>query len=208
MPTVQDLTQSAQAEWQHWGSSTWDLKSGNKRIAHTDDEPDYAEYVVANYCSIVEDEPSLDDIENDHYYWSAVGMSAFFKKAGFGKSQFPFSNAHSTWIRAFVRARKNNADALYHAFRLSEPKATPDVGDLIGYTYASGISFDEAQSFFDKTGNYPSHTDVVVAKRAGEVDVIGANVLDSVTRKTVPLDAKGLIADRKHKWFVVMKRRF
>ena len=40
-----------------------------------------------------------------------------------------------------------------------------------------------------------------------EIDVIGFNVLDSVTKKTVPLTSAGLIADRKHKWFVVLKRK-
>ena len=88
-----------------------------------------------------------------------------------------------------------------------EPEASPMIGDMVGYTYEEGISFDEAQRYFDKTGNYVSHTDLVVARRAREIDVIGANVLDSVTKKTIRLSAAGLIADRSHKWFVVLKRR-
>jgi hypothetical protein len=48
-----------------------------------------------------------------------------------------------------------------------------------GYTYADGITFAQAQAYFDKTGNYASHTDVAVARRPNEADVIGANVLDS-----------------------------
>jgi hypothetical protein len=77
---------------------------------------------------------------------------------------------------------------------------------MVGYTYAN-VTFEQAQAYFDKTGNYPSHTDVVVERRPREIDVIGANVLDSVTKKTIPLTAAGLIADRTHKWFVVLKRR-
>lgn len=204
--TLQDLLHSADTQWQHWGKSTWDLAQHTKDIHHTDDESDFAKFVVDNYCSIVGDTPSLNDIENDHYYWSAVGMSAFFKGAGFNKTDFPFSDTHSTWIRAFVKAKKNNLPALYWAYRLNDKEAKPEVGDLIGYTYAK-VSFEEAQSFYDKTAPYPSHTDLVVAKGDTSIDVIGANVLDSVTKKTVPLTSDGHIADQGHKWFVVMKRK-
>jgi hypothetical protein len=205
--TAQDLIASAEREWHHWGDSTWNLITASRRIGHTDDEEDFAKYVITHYCSVGGGKPSIIDIENDHYFWSAVGLSAIFKGAGFAKAEFPFSQAHSTWIKRFVQARKANQPALYHGFRIREAEASPDVGDLIGYTYTAGITFAQAQTYFDKTGNYSSHTDIVVARRPREVDVIGANVLDSVTKKTVPLGATGLIADRSHKWFVVLKRR-
>lgn len=204
--TVNDLVSSANHEWNHWGKSTWNLATKKRKIGHTDDETTFAKYVIANYNSVGGGSPTVNEISNDIYFWSAVGMSAIFKNAGFVKSEFPFSQAHSTWIRAFVAARKNNTAALYHGYRIHEPQASPQVGDVIGYTRAPGISFAKAQTYFDKTGSYPSHTDLVVERRTGEVDVIGANVLDSVTKKTVPLDANGLIADTSHNWFVVLKR--
>jgi hypothetical protein len=204
--TLADLIASANHEWDHWGKSTWNLKTGGKDIGHTDEEEEFAQYVIDNYNSVAGGDPSLSDIENDLYFWSAVGMSAIFSKAGFVRSEFPFSQAHSTWIKAFIKARKEGAPALYHGFRLFEAEASPEPGDLVGYTYADHITFEQAQAFFDRRGSFPSHTDVVVARRAGEIDVIGANVLDSVTKKTVPLSADGLIADRTHKWFVVLKR--
>ncbi|HWU65312.1 MAG TPA: DUF2272 domain-containing protein [Ensifer sp.] len=204
--TLQDLLDAANKEWNHWGNSTWNLTTGKKKIGHTDDEDKFADYIIANYCSIVKDKPSANDISNDEYYWSAVGMSAFFHGAKFTKNEFPFANAHSKWIRRFVKAKKENQPALYWGYRLKDEAAKPDVGDLIGYTY-SKVSFDEAQSFYDKTGNYQSHTDLVVAKNGNSIDVIGANVLDSVTKKTLDLTADGHIADRSHKWFVVLKRK-
>lgn len=205
--TLADLLNSANHEWDHWGNSTWNLSTGAKNIQHTDDETVFAQYVIDNYNSVAGGSPSVNEIANDLYFWSAVGMSAIFKGAGFKKTEFPFSQAHSTWIKKFIKARKNNTPALYHGFRIAEAAASPDVGDMVGYTYASGLTFAQAQAFFDKTGSYPSHTDVVVARRPREVDVIGFNVLDSVTKKTVPLTAAGLIADTSHKWFVVLKRK-
>lgn len=203
--SVENLVAAAEAEWQHWGKSTWIVVTGARHIGHRDDEAAFAQYVIKHYNSVGGGSPSIADIQNDHYFWSAVGISAIFARAGFKSPDFPFSQSHSTWIRRFVKARKQNLPALYHAYRLNEAQAAPDVGDMVGYTYAS-VSFDEAQSYFDKTGSYPSHTDIVVAKRSNEIDVIGANVLDSVTRKTLPLTSAGLMKDKTHKWFVVLKR--
>lgn len=205
--TVADIVAIATREWEHWGKSTWDLATNATRIGHTDDEDLFARYVIDNYNKAGGGSPSVMEIKDDEYFWSAVGISYVFKAAGFAKSEFPFAEAHSVWIRRFVKARKeNDASALYHAYRLHEPEAVPEVGDIIGYTYAKNTSFAQAQAYYDKTGTYPSHTDIVVARRPREVDVIGFNVLDSVTRKTVALTDKGLIADRSHKWFVVLKK--
>jgi hypothetical protein len=206
--TVSDLLAAAKLEWDHWKNSVWNLGTGKKTIGHTDDERAFAKYVIDNYCAAGGGSPTVDEIANDDYAWSAVGISAIFKTAGFARTEFPFNQSHSVWLRRFIKARQNNeAGALYWGYRLNEAKATPEVGDLIAYARGTNLTFDRAQAFFDKTGAYNSHSDLVVAKRAGEIDVIGFNVLDSVTKKTVPLDASGKIADRKHHWFVVLRRK-
>jgi hypothetical protein len=205
--TVADLLSAADREWQRWGKSTWNVATGARKVGHTDDERDFAQIVIDDYCSVGGGNPSVADISNDDYFWSAVGISAMFKAAGFAKPEFPFSQSHSTWLRKFIKARKERQPALYWGFRVTEAQATPDVGDIVGYARGNGLTFESAQRFFDKTGSYSSHSDIVVAKRPREIDVIGANVLDSVTKKTLPLTQAGLIADRSHKWFVVLKRK-
>jgi len=207
--TATSIVDAATAEWDHWGRSTWNLITNRKKIGHTDDERQYARYALEKYCSVVGDTPSLDEIGNDIYFWSAVAISAIMRNAGFTKREFPFSNNHSVYIRAFVAARKTaDATASYWGYRLLESAARPDVGDLIGYVRPDKkTSFEEAQAYFDRTRPYGGHTDIVVAKRSGEIDVIGGNVLDSVTKKTVPIDSNGLVADRSNLWFVVLKRK-
>jgi hypothetical protein len=69
------------------------------------------------------------------------------------------------------------------------------------------MSFDEAQALFDRTDDYESHSDIVVAVRPGEADLIGGNVSDSVLKKTIALDTKGKVKDRQNLSFVVMKKR-
>ncbi|MGC4391693.1 DUF2272 domain-containing protein [Agrobacterium sp. M50-1] len=204
--TVADILNIAGNEWNHWGKSTWNLSTGAKNIQHKDDDPVFAKHVIKNYNAVGGGAPTEDEIMNDEYFWSAVGISYVFHAAQFSKKEFPFAQAHSVWIRHFIKARQQNAtNTLYHGYRLKEPGATPDVGDIVGYTYEK-VSFQQAQGYYDKVGTYKSHTDIVVARRPGEIDVIGFNVLDSVTKKTIPLTESGHIADTTHKWFVVLKK--
>ncbi len=130
------------------------------------------------------------------------------KNAGFIKNEFPFAQSHSVYIRKFIAARiSNDKTVAYWGYRLGEPGGSPTVGDLIGYARGKGITADKAAKYFDKTGSYESHTDVVIAVRSTEIDVIGANVLDSVTKKTLKINNAGHIEDSEHFWFVTLKRQ-
>jgi hypothetical protein len=203
--STETLVAAARAAWERWGRSTWNLISGEKRVGKTDDNDDDAQYIIDNYCSVIDrPKPTLAEISSDVYHWSAVGLSRIFRDAGYTSEQFPFSRRHSTWITQFIRARRLGEPALYHGYRLNRPEASPAVGDIVGFVDVS--TFERAQAYFDRTDRYPGHTDLVVARRPREIDVIGANVLDSVTMKTLALDENGLLADRNFKWFVVLKK--
>jgi hypothetical protein len=210
MPTtLQKIIDIANTEWIHWGRSTWKVDSGRTNIVSKDDDPVFAKYVIDNYCAVVRDTPLVTAIQNDDYAWSAVGMSYFMKTAGFSRSEFPFSSSHSKFIQHFVAARKNaDANAAYWGYRLTEPGLSIAVGDLIGYGRGEGMTQDRANRLFDSASSYKSHTDVVVAVRPGEIDVIGANVMDSVTKKTLKLTTNGQIDDPTHFWFVLLKAQF
>jgi hypothetical protein len=151
------------------------------------------------------------DIQDDRYFWSAVGMSAIMKAAGFTRDEFPFAQSHSKFIRRFVAARNaKEASASFWAYRLSESAGKPEIGDIVAYArgkQGSPMTRTKADALFDSTASYDSHTDVVVSKTANNIQVIGCNVLDSVTKKTIRLGANGHIDDNKHFWFAVLKRR-
>lgn len=211
--TVNSIVSAAEAEWKHWGSPTWNCITGAKSSGHhTDDENKFAQYVLDKYVAPFYKKgfswPSKATISNDDYAWSAVAISFIMTKAGFTKKEFPISESHSTYIRWAIAARKqNDATAAYWGLRVDEAAAIPEVGDLIGYARAKKLTKAKALAYFDRKSAYNSHTDVIVAKRAGEIDVIGGNVRDSVTKKTLKIDANGLLIDQNHDWFVVMKRR-
>lgn len=208
--TVHAAVQAARREWEHWGRS----KPGN--IGKTERSSGFADYVYENYFKAVVPNASASlkaqrvaAIRDDEYAWSAVAMSAFMKTAGFSSQQFRFSEGHSEYIRDAVAARKSgDTSATFWGFRTSE--AAPAVGDLVGYARKQNgtVTMAEAQTFFDKTDSYFSHTDLVVEVRPGEIDVIGGNVSDSVTMKTLRTDhGTGFLIDTSNPWFVVMKHR-
>lgn len=208
------IVQAATAEWNRWGNSTWNCITGDKSSGfHNDDEEAFARYVIDTYLPLFFSAPitwpSLANISNDDYPWSAVTISYIMKAAGFLKTDFPFSQAHATYLTWGIANRKQNKlDAAYWGYRVDEDQALPDVGDLVGCVRGQPLTRAQALAYFDKTGSYMSHADIVVAKRAGEIDVIGGNVRDSVTKKTLQLNNSGQLVDPHHDWFVVLKKRF
>ena len=233
--TVNALINSAEAEWAHWGKATWNcITKAKSKGFHIDDETAFAQYIIDTYLPPFYKKPvkwpTTSVIGNDDYAWSAVTISHFMISAGLKrkgllkstaseaewvawvassiKDEFPIAEAHSEYIRWAIRGRQDGiANAAYWGYRVDENEATPDIGDLIGYPRAPKLTAKKALNFFDRKSNYTSHTDLVVAKRPGEIDVIGGNVRDSVTKKTLAISPTGHLADTEHFWFVVLKCR-
>ena len=198
------IVAAALKEWEFWGKST------PSNVAHTEHEEDYAKHVLDTYCPLVGAKPSLSNIMNEKWHWSAAAISYMLGQAGIEKSAFSFSASHSVYIREAIKAQKAlDASKAFWGYRVDDDKAVPQPGDLIGYARPAKkdkpLSKEQVLAYFDKTTKYDSHTDIVVAVRPGEIDVIGGNVSDSVTKKTVGVDASGKITDKAHYCFVVMK---
>jgi hypothetical protein len=192
---------AATKEWEFWGRSI------PSNVGHRDNEAGFATYVRDTYCKLLEARPSLLDIQKDVYFWSAVTISYIIRQAGIPASAFTISQRHSTYIREAIKAQRDqDRGKAYWGFRLSDKEAVVSVGDIIGAGRGKGMTFAQAQALFDKTEDYESHSDVVVAVRVGEADLIGGNVSDSVTKKTIALDAKGKVRDKQNLSFVVMKK--
>ena len=119
--------------------------------------------------------------------WSAAFISYMMQKSGAG-SNFKKSASHSTYIRDSIKNRKNNTGK-FQGFKPNEVKV--EVGDLIGKPRQSGVDYDTPNS-------YMSHTDIVVEVTPTEAKMIGGNVGNSVTMKSVPL-TKGYIATNQQK---------
>lgn len=184
----------SQQEWHRFGEQTIDLN--NKVVRKGSQEADEDVYLrVGDYWRDGVDRADLNGKDTQEP-WSAAYISWIMKEAGMG-DRFSYSDWHATYIRNSILARK--ADDKHFAFwgyRLSE--RAPQVGDLVGYARQGGINYDY------QPVTYSSHTDLVVAVRPHEIDVIGGNVQDSVSKKTLRTDDKGFLIDKNHRWFVVM----
>ena len=233
--SIQAAVAAADKEWKTWGKCTWNCITGAKSSGcHLDDEDKWAQYILDTYMPPFRKapikSPTKTELAEDIYPWSAVTVSHFMLQGGFirkklikenaadaeyaawvaasVKGEFPIAEGHSVYIRWAIRARKDGiAKASYWGFRADDPAAIPEVGDIVGCTRSKNMTTAKALAHFDRKTSYVSHADLVVAKRPGEIDVIGGNVRDSVTKKTLALNSAGLLADRKHFWFVVMKHR-
>ena len=181
---VEKALDIATEEWVFFGEQTIDI-DGNL-VKKGGQEADYWKEGV-----------DMDLTGKDtHEPWSAAFISWVMKKAGMGE-RFSYSDWHATYIRNSILARRRDDPSFaYWGYRLSE--RAPQVGDLVGYARQGGISYDYQPTV------YASHTDLVVAVRPGEIDVIGGNVKDSVTKKTLKTDQDGKLIDDHYRWFVVM----
>ena len=129
--------------------------------------------------------------------WSSAFISWVMKKSG-GLFKIPFrtSSSHSKYIREYVKNRKEGKNATFVAYRLNEKPA--EVGDLVCY------SRESSKDLYDRTSGYKSHCDIVVAKRPNEIEVIGGNVNQSVTKKILSTDQMGRVV-MGGKWFAIIK---
>ena len=131
--------------------------------------------------------------------WSSAFISWVMLKSG-GLFSVPFrkSSSHSRYIREYVKNRKEgNLKAPFVAYRLNEQPVA--VGDLVCY------SRESSTDMYDKTGSYKSHCDIVVKKRPNEIEVIGGNVNQSVSKKVLAIDNRGIMENKSGKWFAIIK---
>ena len=141
--------------------------------------------------------------EDGNYAWSAAFISYVMRLAGAGGS-FPYSATHADYIDA--AARRDRGVALTAERVTTYP---PQQGDLIcAWRGRTPVTFDELPT----PDRFPSHCDIVVGNKPGELDVIGGNVDNAVTMKPVPITADGRLAgpdgivlDPDHHWFVVLR---
>lgn len=139
---------------------------------------------IGEFWKALDPGSQLDGRNRDHF-WSAAFISFIVRKAGY--QGFKFSEAHATYIHDAIKKRKaNDASAPFWGFRLTEHR--PQLGDLVAGWRKIPRTFDNLPQGF-----FPSHTDVVVEVRPGEIRTLGGNVAQSVSMKMMQLDGNGFL---------------
>ncbi|MCS4509552.1 DUF2272 domain-containing protein [Xylophilus ampelinus] len=132
--------------------------------------------------------------------WSAAFVSYLARSADMADEEFAYSDAHHVYVaQAFDASRDERAgtpsDAAFRACAIA--RTTPRPGDMVCQTRGSGAELDRfaavetALAERGAGGAFPMHCDLVVDVDlpGGYADTIGGNVLQSVTRRRMALEA-------------------
>lgn len=139
--------------------------------------------------------------EGEPTAWSAAFVSYVMRAAG-ADGKFLYSPTHSDYINAAASGLPGLAAERPEVY-------APRIGDLIctGRDGSQGMRFDALP-----TGRFPSHCDIVVEAKPGQLKVVGGNVAGGVGLKHVPTTQTGTLAgpdgvplDSRYAWFVVLR---
>lgn len=166
-------------EWSFFGNQTYDIGGFPTQVGHQEAENGWYQRIGTYW----KDGAELDGIDgrNHTWYWSAAFMSWVMCSAGAG-ARFHYSSEDSVYIsQAIIDQLNGNLAAGFWGVRLTE--AQPSVGDIVCWARQPGIAYDNLNG-----GNYAAHTDLVVSVAPNQIDIVGGDVGDSVTRRTLPLE--------------------
>lgn len=181
-------------EWKFFGSQSYD--SDGKLVKRGTSEEHPRVFKRVGYFWERGTGFKLDGKDRD-WPWSAAFISTVHEDANVGP-QFRRSPAHARYIRDAIFSKRDGVEqAAYWGHRITE--RAPQVGDMVCYSRQKGVSYDK------QPVRYKSHADIVTAVRPGEVDVVGGNVGQSVSKRTLKTDENGLIVDTQRNWFAVLE---
>jgi hypothetical protein len=140
--------------------------------------------------------------------WSAAFISYLLKASGFTRDEFEFSHRHADYVRAALDATASEAagQTATHAYRACDAATTrPRPGDVLCATRASTAgtvdyaSLASSMAMVARSGaGFPMHCDFVVRSDEGgdaKLEVVGGNVLNSVTLSRMTLNARKVLSD-------------
>ena len=196
------LVEAALDEWEFFGRSIKKL-DGTSRVGKVEYQ-DGVYMRVNDYWKLVHEKykPGYGHLtgKDRGWAWSAAFISFCMDEAKAG-SDFKYSAGHAHYINAGIRAMNaGDTDAIYRAHKRNAYSLKE--GDMVAYWRGEKqISIDNAL----KIGWYQSHCDIVTKVGDRFVDVIGGNVMHSVTKKRLRTNKDGQLTDTSEKWFVVLE---
>lgn len=196
------LAQVAIDEWEYFDRSVKRL-DGTTRIGKVEYQ-DGVFMRVNEYWKLVHQKykPQFSHLtgKDRGWPWSAAFVSFCMDAANAG-SVFRYSSGHAIYINAAIRAMNaNDKSAIYRAHKRND--YTLKLGDMVAYWWGNKkISLNNALQI----GWYNSHCDIVTNVGINFVEVIGGNVMNSVTKKELRTNSAGQLTDTSEKWFVVLE---
>lgn len=206
MAFTDDLIAVARREWTRWGGPAERLDGSLAGFSHQrmEAQAPFWTYVGEYWRSVNND---LDG--RDAPAWSAAFISYCFAEAQAG-NRFPYHENHSAYVSRIEAGT-------FAGLSLVDPAATAvAAGDVVWASRSGETCRTPPADFASATrelrrirrgaaATFCSHSDIVVAVRPGEADVIGGNVKQAVTRTTYKLDTQGHLRDGRRNFIGVIR---
>lgn len=142
-----------------------------------------------------------DVISRDHP-WSAAFIAYVMRQAG-ARDQFPYAASHSGSIKEAIYNRQNSVEnARLVGYPIMEYAPRP--GDLLCATRAWAIgkvTYANAGGF----DFFPSRCELVISTTPGQIDAIGGDLRDAVTRHTIRAVNGKIAPEAAQDWLVVIQ---
>ncbi len=136
--------------------------------------------------------------------WSAAFIDFVMRQAGAGDS-FRYAWKHVTYVKAAIDNLQQNRPNSFKAYKIDDPRATPDKGDLVCNWRKTRRTYDEIAAMRRAYGY--THCDLVVDKDAGgrKIQLIGGNKTGGVVAQVeIDLDENGLIVDQPRGFYIAV----
>jgi hypothetical protein len=197
----------ATGEWEYFGRQTVVYRGSEESIPHVgyweDDDTSHSQRINAYWRAV--GQPTLDGMDCKDP-WSAAFISWVMQRSGVPQSQFRPAIAHWVYLSQAIE-NANLPGRWFIPRRVSD--YSPQPGDLIcsskgprrpgmvgGYTSPSLL----------RGAN--THCDLVVARQGRELEGIGGNVRNSVSKISVELDSAGRLQNvPRRPWFMILQNR-
>lgn len=205
---VDQILRTAEAEWDFFGKQTVVIDDTHESMPLVgkweDDGEVWATRVNVYWRSV--GKPRLDGYDCKQP-WSAAYISWVMQTAGLNSAEFPPSDAHWNYIRYF--ADNQQSPAAFTPHKIADYSPRP--GDLICATRGnSGFIpvYDAMDTGSVLMGHTKLHCDIVTDVRSHQIEALGGNVRNSVTKSTIATGPNGrLKPSERRPWFVVLENQ-
>jgi hypothetical protein len=197
------VVQGAVAEWTFFGQPT--LQNGTLfRAGRKEGDPGQWQRVITYWRDGLQNDSisQRSDVISVDHPWSAAFIAYVMKQAGVG-DRFPYAASHSGSIKEAIYNRQHSIDnASLIGHRVSEYAPRP--GDLLCATRSWAIG----QVTYDNAGRYdffPSRCELVIHTKANQIETIGGDLMDAVTRHTIQAINGKISSEASENWLVVIQ---
>jgi hypothetical protein len=197
----------AKNEWAYFGQQKVVYTEDEESIPHVgyweDDDYDHIDRVNMYWRAVRAPGLSGRDCQQP---WSAAFISWVMDAAGVSEELFPPAKAHWVYLSQIVSGSKH-ADPLFFPRTIHEYRPKP--GDLICASREAYITPDiDALPRSGLLDNAKLHCDIVVAINGRDLEAIGGNVRNSVSKSILNLTPEGYLQPtHSRRWFMIVENR-